>query len=245
MEGSMDQYKDKWEETMEAYKGKAKEGQSVTEEFAKTATTEMSNLATKIASATTEMTTLGTKTSEALGKIAEEAKKLEDKFVGNIGNMITKASNLVENLNKVKKALIDLDPDEEETPPPGSGNPLTAQQKNNKTLKMGRRKQAQYFTRGLKISKRNLRSPRALRKYLRKKGITGDRAKKNAFFAAVARATGRRVKSVRAAQKALKKKLVNPYSSIKVYFDTGGYTGDWAGNEGRMAMLHKKEMVLN
>ncbi|PEV64050.1 SH3 domain-containing protein, partial [Bacillus thuringiensis] len=28
-------------------------------------------------------------------------------------------------------------------------------------------------------------------------------------------------------------------------FDTGGYTGDWMGNEGKMAMLHKKELVLN
>jgi hypothetical protein len=28
-------------------------------------------------------------------------------------------------------------------------------------------------------------------------------------------------------------------------FDTGGYTGEWTDNEGRMAILHKKELVLN
>ena len=28
-------------------------------------------------------------------------------------------------------------------------------------------------------------------------------------------------------------------------FDTGGYTGDWVTNEGRLALLHKKELVLN
>lgn len=28
-------------------------------------------------------------------------------------------------------------------------------------------------------------------------------------------------------------------------FDTGGYTGDWAGQQGRLALLHKKELVLN
>ena len=28
-------------------------------------------------------------------------------------------------------------------------------------------------------------------------------------------------------------------------FDTGGYTGDWAGKDGKMAMLHSKELVLN
>lgn len=28
-------------------------------------------------------------------------------------------------------------------------------------------------------------------------------------------------------------------------FDTGGYTGDWMGDEGRVALLHKKELVLN
>jgi hypothetical protein len=27
-------------------------------------------------------------------------------------------------------------------------------------------------------------------------------------------------------------------------FDTGGYTGDWAGSYGKLALLHKKELVL-
>lgn len=32
----------------------------------------------------------------------------------------------------------------------------------------------------------------------------------------------------------------------KLYtFDTGGYTGDWSDDEGRLAVLHKKELVLN
>ena len=30
-----------------------------------------------------------------------------------------------------------------------------------------------------------------------------------------------------------------------VGYDTGGYTGDWNNNNGRLAMLHKKELVLN
>jgi hypothetical protein len=28
-------------------------------------------------------------------------------------------------------------------------------------------------------------------------------------------------------------------------FDTGGYTGDWAGSYGKLAFLHKKELVLH
>lgn len=28
-------------------------------------------------------------------------------------------------------------------------------------------------------------------------------------------------------------------------FDTGGYTGDWSGSEGKLAVLHEKELVLN
>ena len=28
-------------------------------------------------------------------------------------------------------------------------------------------------------------------------------------------------------------------------FDTGGYTGDWAGYAGKLALLHKKELILN
>ena len=39
------------------------------------------------------------------------------------------------------------------------------------------------------------------------------------------------------------------WSSLKDYyysrFNTGGYTGDWVGNYGKMAMLDKKELVLN
>jgi len=28
-------------------------------------------------------------------------------------------------------------------------------------------------------------------------------------------------------------------------FDSGGYTGDWSGANGRLALLHQKEIVLN
>lgn len=34
-------------------------------------------------------------------------------------------------------------------------------------------------------------------------------------------------------------------SNIGRKFDTGGYTGDWAGEEGKIALLHSKELVLN
>jgi TP901 family phage tail tape measure protein len=37
---------------------------------------------------------------------------------------------------------------------------------------------------------------------------------------------------------------LNPYTYKKFAFDTGGYTGDW-GEEGRWALLHSKEIVLN
>jgi TP901 family phage tail tape measure protein len=32
---------------------------------------------------------------------------------------------------------------------------------------------------------------------------------------------------------------------LLIPFESGGYTGDWGGNEGKVAMLHKKELVLN
>lgn len=34
-------------------------------------------------------------------------------------------------------------------------------------------------------------------------------------------------------------------SKRKMGYDTGGYTGDWAGSEGKLALLHSKELVLN
>jgi len=40
----------------------------------------------------------------------------------------------------------------------------------------------------------------------------------------------------------LKKKKVN---KVVVKYDTGGYTGAWNNNEGKLAMLHQKELVLN
>jgi hypothetical protein len=30
-----------------------------------------------------------------------------------------------------------------------------------------------------------------------------------------------------------------------IKMDTGGYTGDWGNSEGRLAMLHRKELILN
>jgi len=36
------------------------------------------------------------------------------------------------------------------------------------------------------------------------------------------------------------KKLIQPFG-----FETGGYTGTWSGNDGRLALLHQKELVLN
>ncbi len=38
------------------------------------------------------------------------------------------------------------------------------------------------------------------------------------------------------------KKLLKKYG---IEFNTGGYTGDWAGSDGKLAMLHQKEIVLN
>jgi TP901 family phage tail tape measure protein len=43
---------------------------------------------------------------------------------------------------------------------------------------------------------------------------------------------------------------INPYKlqigkKLLIPFDTGGYTGDWGGNDGKLALLHKKELVLN
>jgi hypothetical protein len=40
------------------------------------------------------------------------------------------------------------------------------------------------------------------------------------------------------------KKGAKYYTGNISWFDTGGYTGTW-GPEGRMAMLHQKEIVLN
>lgn len=40
-----------------------------------------------------------------------------------------------------------------------------------------------------------------------------------------------------------KKQLKNNYKYS--HFDTGGYTGDWSGDMGKMAVLHKKELILN
>jgi hypothetical protein len=38
--------------------------------------------------------------------------------------------------------------------------------------------------------------------------------------------------------------MLKGMTNYKASFDTGGYTGEW-GPEGRLAMLHQKEIVLN
>ena len=46
-------------------------------------------------------------------------------------------------------------------------------------------------------------------------------------------------------QKELNKFIDQKGISTLSAFDTGGYTGDWNSSEGRLALLHKKELVLN
>jgi len=38
--------------------------------------------------------------------------------------------------------------------------------------------------------------------------------------------------------------LWNKYNSTTQKYDTGGYTGEW-GQDGKLAVLHQKELVLN
>ncbi|HZJ99998.1 MAG TPA: LysM peptidoglycan-binding domain-containing protein, partial [Tissierellaceae bacterium] len=47
------------------------------------------------------------------------------------------------------------------------------------------------------------------------------------------------------ANKNLDPKRLQVGKKLIIPFDTGGYTGDWVTNEGRLALLHKKELVLN
>ena len=40
--------------------------------------------------------------------------------------------------------------------------------------------------------------------------------------------------------------LIKPGMKLKIpAYQSGGYTGDWVGTDGQLAMLHKKELVLN
>jgi len=47
----------------------------------------------------------------------------------------------------------------------------------------------------------------------------------------------------------LKKNFIHDKSYYASYspsaFESGGYTGNWANNEGRIGILHQKELVLN
>ena len=43
----------------------------------------------------------------------------------------------------------------------------------------------------------------------------------------------------------LKKAIANEYGVSPTTFASGGYTGSWSGGDGRLAMLHSKELVLN
>ena len=49
------------------------------------------------------------------------------------------------------------------------------------------------------------------------------------------------IKTQKELNKFIDQKGINTLSA----FDTGGYTGDWNSSEGRLALLHKKELVLN
>ena len=47
------------------------------------------------------------------------------------------------------------------------------------------------------------------------------------------------------AERSVQMWLQNLNKSFTAQYDTGGYTGNWNSSEGKMAMLHEKELVLN
>ena len=55
-------------------------------------------------------------------------------------------------------------------------------------------------------------------------------------------------KKVTKTEETIRKEETTRKENVKkllIGFDTGGYTGDWDGSYGKLAMLHKKELILN
>lgn len=83
------------------------------------------------------------------------------------------------------------------------------------------------------------------RTYLRKEPVEAEKDKLYSANKSIIEKTAKRYGYSTSVYKGDKGHWIFPGTTLTIPFRSGGYTGNWVGNEGKIATLHKKEIVLN
>lgn len=198
-----------------------------------------------VQSLTGDMKTLGDSAADNFGKVLTEVQKIEKDFTTYIGAMETSVTNLASALRDAAKAMAEIEDVAATVTTTDDNNDDNNDDKKN-VPSGGRKKYKYYGSRGKKVRK-TIRTARQANRlsYKAAKAVLSRKQEDKIKKQYRTRSAQKRA-MIKKAKAIVKKQLkTNKFAGVKIRFDTGGYTGDWNGNDGRVAMLHKKEMVLN
>lgn len=195
---------------------------------------------------TKDMETLGKTASENFENILTKVKDIEKDFTTYIGAMETSVKNLASALRDAAKAMAEIE-DVAATATTADDNNDDNNDDDKKNVPSGGGKKYKYYgSRGKKVRK-TIRTARQANRlsYKAAKAVLSRKQEDKIKKQYRSRSAQKRA-MIKKAKAIVKKQLkTNKFAGVKIRFDTGGYTGDWNGNDGRVAMLHKKEIVLN
>ena len=201
------------------------------------------------------LTTLATESNTAFTDITTKLGEVEQKWDGSMSSMINSTENLIQALAEAQQEMISFQDVAESgaeggdgtggpritPPPPGGRNQIAGRGQRTKVIKRRTyksqiRKLRASQVRNLRAYKNKVKQLKSQRKYTRASAARRARMDKTI-----------QKEALKAAKKFLMRKF-EKNSKLKSYtlkYDTGGYTGEWGNNSGRLAMLHQKELVLN
>ena len=246
------------------------QGATALQGYAQTILTETGNLVQALGNGTEDEPGLSKQLDETaataestFGAVLDAVKDIEEEFVGYLGQMETAANNLATAINEVLEKLSALESqakvlddvnknsskDKKSRVNIGSYKKVKGKDKNGdrKTKSTGSKKKKITYTGSKKSQKKlNKINTAAAKAVLGNKSALKKAEKDYKKSHNLKKLTkSQKNKAYKAAAKTQVKKLLNNYKRVTVHYDTGGYTGDWNGTDGKMAMLHKKELILN
>ena len=205
---------------------------------------------------------LGEEAASQFDGMLQKLSEIEEPFLGYLGSMEEAAQNLADALVEVQEQMMEVQALEQEAAAAPRQTrrdnrrtrKTTPQKKEKKDIGKKNRRTGRYTRNTLVVKQSNLR--RALRKLdARKSKAALNRKEERRALSDYKRANrikrGARLTqrqkdaAYKKAAKTKVKDLLNSYKKVVVHYDTGGYTGEWSGNEGRLAVLHSKELILN
>ena len=204
-----------------------------------------------------QITQTATDSEDAFDKIIKALTATETDWDAKISNMIETTGNFIEALKEAQLEMINLADIAEDgnvkggaagaggltaVPIPrgtrtsnvgGGPNKLTIKRR---TYKRQIRKLRAVQVRNVRAYKNKVKELKSTRRYTRASAASRARMDKKI-----------QKEALKAAKKALMRKFEknSKLKSVVLSYDTGGYTGAWNNNDGRLAMLHQKELVLN